>query len=108
MSRRITNKTDITNKDLAVQALKIAGLEHQVQGNTIHITSGALRNASIDLKSGVISGDSDYSHTEEGFGVLRQHYAEALFRSEAAKNGTTVDQREVTKDGDVILMWHTA
>lgn len=106
MSRRITTETNITDKAVALEALELAGIEHNVQGDTIYMSSGDFRNARLDLRTGTISGDSDFGHDSEQFGVLRQYYGEALFRAEARKNGTTIEQREVNEEGDVVLMWH--
>lgn len=108
MSRRITTETNMNDKGLAVEALTLAGIEHRVQGDFIYLSSGDFRNSTLNLKTGAITGDSDYGHTESKFGVLRQHYGEAIFRREAINNGTVIDTREVDTEGNVILMWHTA
>jgi N-acetyl-beta-hexosaminidase len=108
MSRRIYSKTSITDKDLALQALKQAGIQYQDQGKTILFTSGEMANATLDLTTGTISGDSDFGHTKEGLvGLLRQHYSEAQIKREYAKLGTTIDERQ-TDGQDVVLMWHMA
>jgi len=107
MSRRIKTKTEITNKDLAVQALKQAGIGFEVRGNdSILMTSGELANATIQLKTGTISGDSDFGHTSSKFGLLRQYYSEAQVRYEYQKNGTQIDERTTDKEGNIILQWH--
>jgi len=106
MSRRIETRTEITDKDLAIDALKAAGISHQVQGNMIHLGSGTYSNATLDLKTGTISGDSDYGHTSAKLGLLRQHYSEAKVKAEYLKNGTIIDSREVNEEGDIVLMWH--
>lgn len=106
MSRRIETRLEITNKDAAIMALKAAGVAHEVVGNSIRLISGALSNARIELTTGNVVGDSDYGHTAEKFGVLRQHYSEALIRMDYAKNGTMIDTRSVDKEGNIILEWH--
>jgi len=106
MSRKITNKLNITDAELAKDSLRLAGLEFQERGNTLLITSGELHRASLDLETGVISGDSDYGHSAAKFGMLRQYYAEAQLRQEYAKNGTTVDERQTDHEGNIVLMWH--
>lgn len=108
MSRRIENQTNITDKDLACRALQLAGMDYQVQGDTIHIKSGSMASARLNLKTGMVSGDSDFGHTEDSLGVLRQYYSEALFKRECARQGTVIDQRQVDANGDVVLLWHTA
>ena len=108
MSRRIENQTNITDKELACRALQLAGMDHDVQGDRIYIKSGSMASAILNLKTGLITGDSDFGHTEEGLGVLRQYYSEVLFKREAARQGTVIDQRRVDANGDIILQWHTA
>lgn len=108
MSRRITNKLNITDSDLAKDALHLAGCEFQDHGKTLFITTGLLRNASLNLDTGEISGDSDYGHSAAKFGMLRQYYAEAMVRQEYAKNGTTVDEKQQDEEGNIVLMWHMA
>lgn len=107
MSRRIENETNITDKEMAVRAIQLAGMEHQVQGNHIYIKSGVLAGASLNLTTGVIAGDEDF-HSEESLGMLRQYYSEAVFKRECSRQGTIIDQRQVNTDGDIVLMWHTA
>lgn len=105
MSRRVTTQTEIKDKGLAIQALKQAGLSFREVGETqINITSGRLAHATIDLRSGEISGDSDHGHSRESLGLLRQYYAEAKYKAECAKQGITIDSRTVSKNGDIVLM----
>jgi hypothetical protein len=108
MSRKITNKLNITDADLAKDCLHLAGLDFQEHGKTLLITSGELHHARLDLETGIISGDSDHGHSAAKFGMLRQYYAEAQLRQEYAKNGTTVDERQSDLDGNIVLMWHMA
>ena len=108
MSRRVSTKTNITNKDVAVSALNFAQVQHSVSGNRIFLSSGPLRGAVLDLETGDLSGDTDFGHNEHTFEVIKQYYAEALFRVEASKIGTTIDQRTVDHEGNIVLMWHTA
>ncbi len=104
MSRRVTTKTEIKDKDLAVQAMKAAGLQYQDQGESLHITSGKMRGAIVDLRTGDISGDSDYGHTTEGLGMLRMHYGEAKYRRECLRQGITIESRTLNKAGEVELI----
>ena len=109
MSRRIYTKTLITDKVLALQALKQAGIQYEDRGTTIRFLSGGMANATLDLTTGTISGDSDFGHTKEGLvGLLRQHYSEAQIKREYAKLGTVVDERQTDHEGNVVLMWHMA
>lgn len=108
MSRRIFNKLNITDRELAKDALQLAGCDYREQGSTLRITSGSLEGATLDLETGEISGDSDFGHTAAKFGLLRQYYAEAQVRQDYAKNGTTVDEKQIDGEGNIVLMWHMA
>lgn len=105
MSRRVTTKTEIKDSEIAQSALKSAGMAFTVEaGGNIRITSGPCKNAVIDIRSGEVSGDTDFGHDQSKLGLLRQLYGEAKFKAEAFKNGTTIHHREVNKDGEVVLM----
>lgn len=108
MSRRIETRTEITDKDLAIQALEQAGIAFTVNGDYINLQSGNLKDARINLRNGSVTGDSDYGHNEAKFGVLRQYYSEAKVRDAFLKEGVTVDGREVNDDGEVVLTWSMA
>lgn len=103
MSHRVTTKTEIKDRTLAIQALKSAGMSYQEHGDTIRITSGRMANATLNLKTGDITGDSDYGHTGTTLGVIRQGYAEAKSRAEILKQGHTIYDRVAEKNGDVTL-----
>jgi hypothetical protein len=108
MSRRVTTKTEIKDKDLAVQAMKAAGLQYQDQGESLYITSGSMRGATLDLRSGSVSGDSDYGHTTEGLGALSLHYGEAKYRRECLKQGISIESRTILKNGEIELICNMA
>lgn len=105
MSKRITTKTDIKDKGFAVAALKNAGLAYEEMGSTmLRITSGDLANATIDLTTGIISGDTDFrGHSKETLGSLRKWYSEVKFRHEASREGVQIKKREIMKDGSIKL-----
>lgn len=103
MSHRVNMKTQIKNADRAKEALKLAGCSYRESGGMIHITSGGLENVSIDLTSGNISGDSDYGHTAEKIGILRQHYTEAERRYVYLKEGVTIESRSMDEKGRIVL-----
>lgn len=108
MSRRVTTKTEIKDKSIAINALKKAGYAYSERGSTLSITSGPLRGAMIDLTTGDISGDSDYSHTEDSLGKFRQNYSEAKYTSELQRQGITIESRNVNREGDIELVYVTA
>jgi len=98
MSFRVTKQTQITDERLAIEALKIAGMTYTKQGNTLHITSGPLNRATINLSNGEVTGDSDFhGHSGEAFGKLRQQYGEAQGRETALKQGVTISDRQIER-----------
>jgi hypothetical protein len=104
MSHRITTSTDIKDPDLAVSALNAAGWSHRVAGRSIHIQSGPMRNATINLDTGEVTGDTDYhNESDESLGALKQHYGEAKAKLDLPKNGYHVVSRTVDTNGDVVL-----
>ena len=105
MSRCVTLKTKMTDKELAIEAFKKAGSECQEVEGGLEIVSGPFKDAYLNLTTGQITGDSDYGHDEEQFGLLRQHYSEAKVVAECLRDGTTIDQREVDTEGNVVLTW---
>jgi len=102
MSRRITTKTEIKDKDLAGQALKTLGYDYRTNGDTITITSGPLSHATINLKTGDTNSDSDYGHGDDSFGILKQHYMEAFLRKEYLRTGIRIEERNMV--GQTIRM----
>lgn len=103
MSHRVTVNTEIKDRALALDALKAAGVSYREQGDFLHLTGGDYNNATINLKTGQISGDTDWGHNSGKLGLLRQHYGEAKFRQEAFRQGITISNRTVDKDGNVVL-----
>jgi hypothetical protein len=104
MSHRVTSKTCIKNKALAISALKIAGMSYQEQGNSLQITSGKARRAVINLTTGDITGDSDL-HSVDTLGALRQNYSEAEVIQTNMVQGHSKESREVMQDGRVRLVY---
>lgn len=103
MSHRVTTQTEIKDKTLAIQALKDAKMAFSDMGDSLSITSGPIAGATVDLKSGVIHGDSDRGHRggNDGLGVLKRYYAEAKVKQECALQGVTMHNRIVEKDGSI-------
>lgn len=99
MSHRVTTRTDIKDKTVAVQALKKAGWGHHPEGDTgISVTTGPMAGAFIDLRTGIVSGDTDDRLNEKKLGALKKFYAEAVFLREAQRQGHQVESRTVMKD----------
>ena len=104
MSRRITVKTEISNKDFAIQALSKLGVAYQVGENSITITSGPIPRGVLDLTTGILTTDSDYGNSKK-YDLFRQAYSEVQLIAECLKEGTIIEQRIV--DGNKIrLMWY--
>ncbi len=104
MSHRVTTETQIKDKELAASTLTKLGAKYSVSGNSILITSGPMANASIDLSTGRVTGDTDFRHSSALFGDLVQAYGESKYRAECAKQGVSVESRIVEKNGDIVLM----
>lgn len=106
MSHRITTKTEINNKKLAIQALKIAGWSYTEQGNTLRIHDGPMSNASVNTSTGEVTGDTDWHRRTGGDGLqaLNKYYAEAKIRRETQKQGGQIMSREMTKNKNIVLI----
>jgi len=105
MSHRVTTETEIKDKALLAQACKTANVSFSEMGNeTIRFTSGPLSNAVLDLKSGRITGDTDYGHTKSGLDTLKQHYGEAKYKNECSRQGIQIESRSVDHEGNIVLM----
>lgn len=104
MSHRVTTQTEIKDKALAMQAAKAAGMGVADDGNYLRFTSGSMSNAVLDLRTGTITGDTDYGHTQEKLAALKQHYSEAKYKLECARQGIMVESRAVNKNGDIELI----
>lgn len=105
MSHQITTQTNITDKDLAINALKIAGWNYRESGSRLTVQSGPMTGASIDLTTGEISGDADLvNRGDDSMGALKRYYGEALVRHHAATEGYEIENREIEQQtGDIIL-----
>lgn len=106
MSHRVTTKTEITDRELALAAFTAAGVQFKDNGNDqFRVTSGHY-TADLNLKTGALSGDSD--HFRGGaFDTLKQHYAEQKYMWELRKAGHSVESRQVEKNGDIVIMYQT-
>jgi hypothetical protein len=104
MSRRVTTQSEMKEKALVAQACKAQNISYTEHGDTIRFTSGGLNGAILDLRTGNITGDSDYGHTTGVLGSLRQAYGEAKYRKECLKQGVTIESRTMNKQGDIVLL----
>jgi len=95
MSHRVTTQTSMTDRSIVEKVAKAKGITYAVSGDSITFSSGQLNRATLDCKSGRISGDTDFGHTESALGMLRQGYSEELYRRECMKQGIQVEDRQV-------------
>ena len=104
MSHRVTTKTEITDRDLAIQALETIGWSYTEESNSVlRITSGPINRSALDLKTGDITGDFDWRNRNTP-DSLRQHYSEQKVRQQAIKTGATIESRSVLENGDICLI----
>ncbi len=106
MSHRVTTQTEIKDKELAIAALHQANCAFTERGNELTITSGPLKNATLNLATGRIEGDTDFGHknNNDSLGFLKRFYAEAKVKQECAIQGITIEERTVEKDGTIKLL----
>lgn len=104
MSHRVTTETEMKDRELVKAACKQQGVTFNESGDSIHFTGGTLSGATLNLKTGTISGDTDYGHNRQTLGALRQAYGEAKYRFECQKQGIQIESRTVEKNGDIVLI----
>ena len=111
MSHRITYESKITDRDLAISALKSLGASYQDLNGVLTITSGSLNRASIDLANGKINTDSDW-HKKDAISQLKVAYTEADARRDYNRTGVSIVGRQVVNyqgvEGVVLLKCHRA
>lgn len=104
MSHRVTTKTEIKDKAIAIAALKAANYTYVEQGDTLRVTSGPMDRAVIHLKTGEVVGDTDvHNKSDDSLGALKQRYTEAKFRRELQLSGGEIMSSVTNKDGDIVL-----
>jgi len=99
-------------KDASVlkKTLEESGIAFSQSGAIFNLSSGDFKGASVNVSTGTItSGDVDYFKVDASkLGLLRQKYAETLYKEEAFKEGILVESRTVEKDGSITLMCRMA
>jgi|SRR6185369_3357224 len=104
MSRRVSFSSSIKDRDLAIAALDSLKYSYRSEGdNILHLTSGPLSRATIDLRTGEVISDSDY-HSRADLGGLRQAYSEAEVRRVIQRQGSTIESRKVNERGEVKML----
>ncbi len=102
MSHRVTVQTSMTEKAHLITALKESKIAFSEQGDLIHCSSGQLNRATINMKTGAVSGDSDF-HSTEDLGVLRQAYSLAKYKAELFTQGGSINSQTTDAVGNIIL-----
>ncbi len=103
MSHRVTTTTEMKDREHVRAACKQNNVSYTEQGDTFLFTSGPLKNASLDLRTGAISGDTDFGHTKAAFGCLKQAYGEAKYKFECQRQGIQIESRTV-ENGNIVLL----
>jgi len=103
MSHRVTTKTQITDKEIAMSALKAKGWKFTERGDTLSIEGGPMTGATINLKTGDVDGDTDY-HSRDQLGSLSQAYGKEKYLNECNRQGITVESETVNEEGDIVLL----
>jgi hypothetical protein len=95
MSHRVTTESSMTDLSIVQKVAKAQGFSFNVTGETVQFTSGKLNRASLDTRTGRITGDTDFGHTQDALGMLRQAYSEEKYRQECLKQGIQIEDRTV-------------
>lgn len=102
MSHKITIKTEITDKAAVVRACEDKGWAYEIASETrVDFKTGPLGGARLELKTGAITGDSDF-HSEGKAIEFSVAYSEALWMNRIAEGGY-LEERVVLGDGTVRL-----
>ena len=107
MSHRITIDTKITDREVAHKALQAKGWAFNDRGDEITVTSGPMAGATINIKTGVVAGDSDWHRQSdsEGLGALNQAYSEELVRRDCTQKGGYLESEQTQENGDRVLVF---
>ncbi len=118
MSHRVTTSTEMKDKtvlDKVLTSYSNAGgpkggnsveggpLTYTQKGNIITFQSGKLKNATLDLSTGEMAGDTDYQ-SEADLGSLRQAYAVEKVKTDVVRRGGSVSSVTTAKDGTIRIV----
>ena len=101
MSHRVTTETEMTDANLVANAMQAAGIEFTVQKRNVVFSDGDAK-AILNLKTGRLTYPT--GAIPEKLGLLKQLYAEAIYRAGCERQGITIESRSVDKDGNIVLM----
>ncbi len=103
MSHRVDFKSDITDADLLKKTLvRLRIPEYRVVGKVFSFTGGPYGGATIDLSTGLISGDSDWIHDK--LKLIHQVYSEEQVLEKIRLQGASIENRSVNEEGSVIIL----
>ena len=108
MSKRITTKTSMKDKELAKRGLNLAKIAFCEDGNRLRIADGRFRGVYLNTLTGEIVSDSDFDLKDADFNPIRQAYSEALCHKRAQIDGIQIEERTVEHNGDIVLLCHMA
>ncbi len=112
MSKRVTTKSTITDRTVALQAFKVWGVNgskgaersvHELSKTAFEIRSGR-STGRLDLTTGVITGD-DMSFHESDFDDLKQTYAKEKLVAELLLQGGSIHSQTTTQSGDIEIIY---
>lgn len=107
MSKRVTTQTEITDLSICMDAFKSTGAKFNKRTDDTYEVRMGHSVGVLDLRTGQIEGD-DMSFHKADFDVLKQHYAEQKYMWELRKRGASIHQREVDKEGNIIIQYQIA
>ncbi len=101
MSHRVVSTTNITNAATAARALTKKGWDYNQSKDSrgkdqIHVQSGPMAGALIDLSTGKVEGDTDFhGHDGGALSALDQAYGEEQILMNIESQGGYVVSREM-------------
>lgn len=101
MSHKITINTEITDEAAVKRACSDHGWVCEVTNGRVAFHGGPLNRATLNLKTGKITGDSDF-HNKEAVVEFGIAYSEALWMNKIGEGGY-LESREVLTDGTIRL-----
>lgn len=101
MSHKITIKTEITDRAAIERACKTQGWDYRISADRVSFESGPLGRATLNLKTGAVTGDSDF-HSQKAAVAFGVAYSEALWMNRIEEGGY-LEERVVLNDGTIRL-----
>jgi len=106
MSHKITINTEITDQAAIERACKDHDWAYEINKDRVSFQGGPLRGATLNMKNGAISGDSDF-HSKAAAVTFGIAYSEALWMNRISEGGY-LEERVVLADGTIRLTGNVA